>query len=270
MTTVKMLYSHPAGVARRVDINSTSLGRKMPPKAPRVPDSMTSKVYAALRRDILSCQIVPGQDLSEGELATRFKMSKTPVREALSKLRSEGLVKAFPRRGYQVAPVTFQDMNELFEIRNMLEGRAVELASQKITDDAIRQLSNLADVMYDPSEALSIRRFVQANRDFHEIIAASCANTRLQGMIMQVLDELQRFFHLGAQLRDIGTETIDDHHQIVAALKARDAASSRQRMIAHNEASQQGLMTALTQQSRNVMQVTPQGATRLSSLRAGG
>jgi len=212
-------------------------------------------VYAALRRDILSCQIGPGQDLSEGELATRFKMSKTPVREALSKLRSEGLVKSFPRRGYQVAPVTFQDMNELFEVRNMLEGRAAELASQRITAEAVHQLSNLAEIMYDPSEALSIRRFVQANRDFHEIIASFCGNVRLQSMVMQVIDELQRFFHLGAQLRDIGTETTDYHHQIVAALKAGDAALSRQVMIAHNDASKQGLMTALTQQSRSMMQI---------------
>jgi DNA-binding GntR family transcriptional regulator len=216
---------------------------------------MTGKVYAALRRDILSCQIVPGQDLSEGELATRFKMSKTPVREALSKLRSEGLVKAFPRRGYQVAPVTFQDMNELFEVRNMLEGRATELASQNITEDGLRQLSNLADVMYDPSEQLSIRRFVQANRDFHEIIASFSGNVRLQSMVMQVLDELQRFFHLGAQLRDIGTETTDYHHHIVAALKDGDGALSRQVMIAHNDASKEGLMAALTQQSRSIMQI---------------
>jgi DNA-binding GntR family transcriptional regulator len=216
---------------------------------------MTGKVYAALRRDILSCQIVPGQDLSEGELATRFKMSKTPVREALSKLRTEGLVKAFPRRGYQVAPVTFQDMNELFEVRNMLEGRATELASQNITPDGLRQLSNLADVMYDPSEQLSIRRFVQANRDFHEIIASFSGNVRLQAMVMQVLDELQRFFHLGAQLRDIGTETTDYHHQIVAALKAGDGALSRHVMIAHNDASREGLMAALTQQSRSIMQI---------------
>jgi len=227
----------------------------MPAKSPRVPESMTGKVYAALRRDILSCQIVPGQDLSEGELATRFKMSKTPVREALSKLRTEGLVKAFPRRGYQVAPVTFQDMNELFEVRNMLEGRATELASQNITADGLRQLSNLADVMYDPSEQLSIRRFVQANRDFHEIIASFSGNVRLQSMVMQVLDELQRFFHLGAQLRDIGTETTDYHHQIVAALKAGDGALSRQVMIAHNDASKEGLMAALTQQSRSIMQI---------------
>jgi DNA-binding GntR family transcriptional regulator len=182
-------------------------------------------------------------------------MSKTPVREALSKLRSEGLVKAFPRRGYQVAPVTFQDMNELFEVRNMLEGRATELASQNITADGLRQLSNLADVMYDPSEQLSIRRFVQANRDFHEIIASFSGNVRLQSMVMQVLDELQRFFHLGAQLRDIGTETTDYHHQIVAALKAGDGALSRQVMIAHNDASKEGLMAALTQQSRSIMQI---------------
>ncbi len=229
---------------------------------------MTSKVYAALRRDILSCQISPGQELSEGELATRFKMSKTPVREALAKLRSDGLVKTFPRRGYQVAPVTFRDMNELFDLRNMLESRAAALASQKIADEELRQLGHLAAIMYDPSEHLSIRRFVQANRDFHEIIALASGNRRLYDMVMQVLDELQRFFHLGAQLRDIGSETTDYHHQIVMALKARDAARSQDVMIAHNEASQRGLVVTLTQQSASVMQITPRPAERVRNTRS--
>ena len=230
---------------------------KMPPKPKRVPESMTAKVYAAVRREILSCQIIPGEELSEGELATRFKMSKTPVREALAKLRAEGLVKIFPRRGYQVAPVTFQDMNELFEIRSMLEGRAAELASQRITQEDIGQLSTLADIIYDRAEHLSIRRFVQTNRDFHEGIAAASGNRRLHGMILQVLDELQRFFHLGAQLRDVGHETNDYHRQIIAGLARRDAAQVRSSIMEDIASTQRGLLVALTKQTSSVMEITP-------------
>ncbi len=242
---------------------------KMPPKPNRVPESMTAKVYAAVRREILSCQIIPGEELSEGELATRFKMSKTPVREALAKLRAEGLVKIFPRRGYQVAPVTFQDMNELFEIRSMLEGRAAELASQRITREDIGQLSTLADIIYDRAEHLSIRRFVQTNRDFHEGIAVASGNRRLHGMILQVLDELQRFFHLGAQLRDVGNETNDYHRQIIAGLTRRDASQARSSIMEDIASTQRGLLVALTKQTSSVMEITPRMLSGKSSRKTG-
>ena len=224
-------------------------------KTTRNGESMTMKVYAALRRDILSCHIVPGQELSESDLATRFRMSKTPVREALAKLRTEGLVKTFPRRGYQVASVTFQDMKELFEVRTMLEAHAAELASARITPRGIDELRALSDVIYDRAEQPSLHRFVQANRDFHEAIAVASRNVRLHAMIMQTLDELQRFFYLGARLRDVADETVDAHKLLIDAFNMRDGARARKIMIEHNDATQKGLLVALTQQTTSVMQI---------------
>jgi DNA-binding GntR family transcriptional regulator len=234
----------------------------MASKATRGGESMMTKVYVVLRRDILSCQILPGQELSEGDLAQRFKMSRTPVREALAKLRTEGLVKSFPRMGYQVAPVTFQDMNELFGLRTMLEARAVELASARITKEEISELRAMPDVVYDRAEQPSIQQFVQTNRDFHEAIARASGNVRLHAMIMQVLDQLQRFFYLGARLRDVSTETTASHKEMVDALEARDAVRARALMTEHNDETQRGLLVALTQQSSSVMQlaVNPQPA----------
>ena len=222
---------------------------------PRSGESMMTKVYAILRRDILSCQILPGQELSEPDLAARFKMSRTPVREALAKLRTDGLVKSFPRMGYQVAPVTFQDMNELFGIRTMLEARAVELACERITQEQIGELRTLSDIIYDRARQPSIHHFVQANTAFHGAIAKASGNVRLHTMIMQTLEELQRFFYLGARLRDVSTETNVSHKVMVDALEARDATRARNLMIEHNDETQKGLLVALTQQASSVMQV---------------
>ncbi len=229
----------------------------MPLKPNRASRSMTSKVYEVLRREILCCQIVPGQELSEGELAARFKMSKTPVREALAELRAEGLVKTFPRRGYQVAPVTFQDLNELFDLRIMLEGHAAELASRTITPEGIEQLSALADIVYDRGTQPSIERFVRANRDFHETIALASGHRRLHDSVIHILDDLQRFFHLGARLRDVGSETNDSHHLIIEALKKRDGKLARQRVIEEIQLTQNGLAGALVNQATSVMELTP-------------
>nr|WP_321983929.1 GntR family transcriptional regulator [uncultured Lichenicoccus sp.] len=229
----------------------------MPTKPSHATESLTTKVYNALRRDILACAIIPGQELSEGVLAARFKMSKTPVREALGKLRSEGLIKTYPRRGYQVASVTFRDLNELFEMRSLLEGRAAELANEKITPEKLDHLESLAHVVYDRAEKPSIMRFVQANRRFHEAIALASGNQRLHATVVQVLDELERFFHLGAQLRDVGLETSASHRKIVQALRKGDAVLARRNVIEEIEATQHGLILALTKQSSSLMELKP-------------
>jgi DNA-binding GntR family transcriptional regulator len=207
--------------------------------------SLTEQVYRRLRDEILTCELKPGREISEAELAARFSVSKTPVREALATLRLEGFVRTYPRRGYQVVPVTFGDMNDLFDVRTILEAGAAELACSRITEAELDQLDRLADVVYDHAEQPSLKRFIEANRDFHAAIARASGNQRLHQLVMRQMAELERFFYLGARLRDVNTETTDDHHEIVRVLRRHDAAAARQIMIQHNEITRRGLFDAL-------------------------
>jgi DNA-binding GntR family transcriptional regulator len=218
-------------------------------------ESLTEKVYQLLRAQILSGELEPGRELSEAELAEHFRVSKTPVREALATLRSEGLVRTFPRRGYQVVPITFGDVTELFEVRAMLEAGAAELACARITDEELDQLDRLADVVYDRYEQPSLKRFIQANRDFHVAIARASGNERLYQLAVRQIDELERIFYLGARLRDISGETKDDHHEIVKVLRSRDLAAAREIMIRHNDMTRQHLFQVLAA-SRKASQIS--------------
>ncbi len=220
--------------------------RKPRQKKAAKPVSLTEKVYEMLRAEILTCALQPGQELNEAELAERFKISKTPVREALSNLRQEGLVRTFPRRGYQIAPITFGDMNELFDIRTILEAGAAEMACMRVSDAEIAHLNDLAEVVYDRGEQPSLGPFIRANREFHLAIARASGNVRLEDLLARQIDALERFFYLGAQLRDVSSETAISHHEIVAVLARRDPAQARQIMIRHNDQTRQGLMQALT------------------------
>ncbi len=217
--------------------------------------SLTDKVYNLLRTEILTCALEPGRELSEAELAQRFDVSKTPVREALATLRSEGFVRTFPRRGYQVVPITFGDMSELFDLRTILEAGAAELACARITDAELDHLQKLADVVYDRAEQPSLQRFIHANRDFHAAIAKASGNERLQVLITRQIDELERFFYLGARLRDVNSETTNDHQAIVEVLRSRDPAAARAIMIKHNALTREGLFKALAS-SCNVAQIS--------------
>ncbi|HWL56835.1 MAG TPA: GntR family transcriptional regulator [Paracoccus sp. (in: a-proteobacteria)] len=207
--------------------------------------SLTDRAYRALRTEIVTCVLPPGAEFSELELAPRLQMSKTPVREALSRLIQEGLVEAFPRRGYRITPVTVKDVNDLFIMRSALEALAAEHAVQRISDAELDQLAALAVIRYTPGQDMTVEGFIAANTDFHLAIANASGIPRLAVQIQNGLIEAERLFYMGAISRDVNPETEADHLQIVAAMRARDVEAARAAVIAHTEHTRRGLLNAL-------------------------
>jgi DNA-binding GntR family transcriptional regulator len=207
--------------------------------------SLTEQAYAILRERVITGVLPPGVDVSEPELADQLQMSKTPVREALARLCVEGLMEAFPRRGYRVTPVTLKDMDDLFAVRGVLEGTAAALAAQSLTEDELDALDRLADASYVVGEDVSTKTFVTSNEMFHSAIAQGSRNPRLHSLVMSHLEECARLFYMGTRIRDINPETINDHHRIVAVLRQRDGEKARLAMIEHNENTRKGLFAAM-------------------------
>ena len=107
--------------------------------------SATGRVYAALKREILTCEIAPGTSLFEGQLAERLQVSKTPIRDALGMLVHEGFVQVQPRQGYRVSDITLGDVQEVFQMRMLLEPAAAELAAERANADQLKRLQELAE-----------------------------------------------------------------------------------------------------------------------------
>lgn len=208
--------------------------------------SLTDWVYETLHAQLLTCELEPGSEVSELELAGKFKVSKTPVREALARLASDGFVKAFPRRGYRIIPLTISDMNDAFDVRRVVEAGAIELACSHITEEELDKLQELADVKYNSGEGASRQALVTVNREFHAAIARGSHNERVYQLVIRHIDELERFFHLGARLRDVNSETMEDHRHIVEVLRKRDPVAARQVISAHVERTRQGLIATIT------------------------
>lgn len=218
----------------RIEASSLSTGKRG--------RSLTERAYATLRERVITGDLSPGVEVSEPELAEQLLMSKTPVREALARLCVEGLMEAFPRRGYRVTPVTLKDMNDLFAVRGVLEGTAAAFAAQNLTEEELEALSRLADVNYVIGEDVSTKTFVASNEAFHAAIARGSRNPRLHSLVMNHLEECARLFYMGTRVRDINPETADDHHRIVAALRQRDGEGARLAMMEHNENTRKGLI----------------------------
>jgi DNA-binding GntR family transcriptional regulator len=220
-------------MARRPDGGSRSLARQ---------------AYEALKQDILTCALPPGAQIFENELATRHGMSKTPVREALNLLGQEGLVQVLPRRGYLVAPVTLRDVQEVFQLRLLLETAAAELAAEHITEEALRQLNALVAVRYTYRDRASYARFLRANRAFHVAVAQASGNQRLAAFVGKLLEDMERILHLGLDLRDSAEEMAAEHGELVDALLKGDGALARKVVTEQLQNSRKRVLEALVGQ----------------------
>lgn len=167
----------------------------------------TERVYRALRRSIVEGVEPPGARLVEQRLATRFECSRTPVREAVRRLESEGLVVVEPNRGAHVRPLTEDEIADLYEVRARLEAFAAELAAVRGAPDERRGLRAAADafdeaaerVIDGPDEVALVRHLDDANGAFHGAVLAMGRNRRVQTLVTAAVDAplvfqaLQRF-----------------------------------------------------------------------------
>lgn len=183
---------------------------------------LSDRAYERIRHDIISCVLAPGTEISEAQLCSHYKIGKAPVRMALNRLAHDGLVRAIPRRGYRVTPVTVKDVHDVFELRLMLEPAAARMASGKVGAQRLRALDEISRSGYEPGDPRSTARFLEASKAFQVAIARATGNARLAEAIERLLDEMTRLLHLGLALRDRSQELARAHRALVKALGRGD------------------------------------------------
>ena len=194
----------------------------LPGEAPLLSD----RAYERIKHDIIACTLAPGAEISESQLGTQYSLGKAPIRMALQRLAHEGLVRAMPRRGYVVSAVTLQGIRDVFELRLLLEPPAARLAAGRVDADRLRLLDDVCRAGYQPGDAASTQRFLEANKAFHVAIAQATGNQRLALAIASLLDEMTRLLHMGLGSRDRSTEMQHEHGALVRALRRGDGSTA--------------------------------------------
>ncbi|MCY4137948.1 MAG: GntR family transcriptional regulator [Rhodobacteraceae bacterium] len=175
--------------------------------------------YRTIKDDIISCALQPGDDISEATLLARYGFSKAPIRSALLRLRQEGLVVSRGRRGNMVSQVTFRDVQEIFQLRLMLEVVATRLAAGKVDPDRILNLNNAVVSSFSAGrEQKDETEYMKANREFHRYIAESSGNQRLAALVIDLMEQHERIVHLGLALQNREREFLHRHDDLVSAL----------------------------------------------------
>ncbi len=184
--------------------------------------------YRMIKDDIVTCQLAPNERLTEVQLSSRYNMGKAPIRSGLLRLCHEGLVEAKARRGYVVTPVTIQDIQEIFQLRLILEPRAARLAAGHLNEQQLVRLTQTSQTNYSTDNPESVGTFLEANKIFHVSIAQATGNHRMANTIARLLDEMQRLLHLGLMVRPRGTQYQNEHRQLLEALLAGESEKAEQ------------------------------------------
>lgn len=198
--------------------------------------SLVDDAHARLKAEIMDNRMPPGFQALEDEVAQRLGMSRTPVREALVRLQSEGLVSVAPRRGMRVLPLSPSDMRDLYDILSSLEPKAAELIARQHPDAAT--LRPLDDATGDMERALAAEdrgAWAAADDRFHRALLDLNPNRRLAEIAGRCLDQAHRVRMFTLQLRRLPTQSTADHRALVAALRRGDAALARDIHREHRE-----------------------------------
>ena len=205
----------------------------------RRPARLGDEVYSAIFARIMSLEIAPGAKITVDAMARQLGVSQTPIREALARLESEGLVNKTHLIGYSAAPqLSAKQFNDLYELRLQLEPFAARKCAQIMTDEVIGQLAGLCAEMeaLAQNEGLdSYAQFAQLDMAFHDQIAVSANNE----LVVEALARLHTHVHLFRLLfhARVTRSAIEEHEKVLSAIKARDPDAAEAAMREHIERS---------------------------------
>jgi DNA-binding GntR family transcriptional regulator len=212
-------------------------------------DGLVDRLASAIQARILSGEIPSDARLRQETLAAEFGVSRTPVREALRKLQSAGVVVLEPRRGAIVRGPTPREVREAYLVRAELEGLAAELATPLIGDEELDRLREAQELFRDSIESVIERRrtgtpaapwsseggWERANNLFHQVIQQAAGNQQLLGAIAHLHRSFPRHLTWAALSKSshLLGENIEEHHRILDAIERREPSCARAEMAAH-------------------------------------
>lgn len=198
--------------------------------------------YRILRQELVSLALVPGSDFDEADIVRRLGISRTPLREAVVRLASEGLVKLSPNRGARVAPLEWQDIREHLEAFEVAQRLVCRWAAIRRNEHELAELKRLCDAFREASRRSDANTMANQNWDFHAAIAHCCKNERMTRFYLQLLTENLRISHMAMGFDYYNTKAayhahidqiLREHDDIVDAIARRDADAADKLALSH-------------------------------------
>lgn len=195
--------------------------------------SVREKIYHELREQITYCRLNPGERLVEANLASNFNSSRSPIREALRQLESEGLITFARNRGYTVSKLSVKQVDEIYNIRWLLEGYAARLSAEKASKSDVQYLSDLNGKLKEAVRENDLKGWLQANTLFHTFFYENCGNENLCNILKTLQLRIHRYKFIIISIPGHFQTYLNQHHGILKACKNNDGEAAEQYMKHH-------------------------------------
>ena len=184
--------------------------------------SLAEEVFRGLRSAILRGRLKPGQRLIEEMTAAEYKTSRTPVREAFFRLEQEGLIDRRPRGGFTVGRIDAGEIDEIMDLRGLLEAHAAALAARRADPEVITRLTDLLDQYQAAVDREDVDRMIELNTMFHDALYRASGSPRLLAVIAEMRDHFYRLRQEILVMDGLPEQSHQDHLDMLAAIKAGD------------------------------------------------
>lgn len=201
--------------------------------------SITAQATNVIRDAIVTGKYEPGEKLSETSLSEYYKISRTPIREALKQLEREGLVEIIPRVGTCVTKPTEKELAEVFEVKEVLEGLAAGLLVEQENTEAIKEVQRAVSLMEKAVQTSDRKLYVESNDLFHKAILEGADNSKLTYALNLLLNQIgySRYVYLTIEVPQRIEVSLKEHQAILKALLEGNREQAEKAMRAHVRAS---------------------------------
>ena len=226
-----------------------------PGSLPENTRTLADRVFARLQDDIVRGEILPGSKVSETELASRYGVSRGPLREAIRRLESRKLLERVVHVGTRVASLSVNDLIEIYHVREALEGMAARLAAEHMTPEEVR---GLYDVLAQHEQQQDLREDVayfqrEGDLDFHYRIIQGSHNATLSQLLIGELYHLVRMYRYQfSTVANRPQKALNEHRRIVEAIEARDGEMAELLMRRHISSARKNIENQYTVQGNTL------------------
>lgn len=185
--------------------------------------TLREKILETIREAILKGTLKAGEKVAEPELAERFGISRTPIREAFRQLESEGYLTVIPRKGAVVTSLSERDVEEFYAIKSILEGYAARIAAGRLNDREIERLNTINDRLEQLAREGDVKTFFRVHNEFHELFIKASGNNKLLDLIGQLMMKFNRLRMASLSLPGRMEVSVQEHRKIIQAFRAQDS-----------------------------------------------
>ena len=201
--------------------------------APKKRLSLREMAYDAIKRQIVACDLKPGEALTVSDLSTALDIGRTPVFQAIDRLTIEGLVKVMPRKGIVVSPISIDDFVAIIEMRLLNETQAARWASERAGSSEIDRMEGNLDAIWVAAKGGNISDFIDLDREFHRLIARASRNSVLSEFLAGLHDKSLRFWFISLRAPDHNFRVCEQHAAILEGIRNRDPKAAEKAMRDH-------------------------------------